>query len=241
MSSLVLFVVAIALLALFGDVFRSRKTLAEIKDSAGETKVAEEIARIGIPSLHDVYLPSSRGTTQIDHIVKIGNAIVVMETKAWSGFIYGKATDKKWWRRSFGRGMACINPIAQNAGHISAVRHIVGSDVDLRGLVVMAADASFPRGAPAGVVTLNDLAAVMRLTLVDAGRVGSVTKAWEKLVEVVEQTNLTRAMASHLETLDKTVPERRIAIARAKRQKSAAVVARKPGRIRIEDRVEPTF
>lgn len=243
MSSLIVVTVLIFVLCVVLKVWlRSRKTDAERKGADGERKVAAEIARIGLDGMHDVYLRSARGTTQIDHIVKVGNAIVVIETKAWNGFIYGDVTEKKW-RQSFRRrqSKSYLNPIVQNAGHVKAVRNIVGDVADVRSLVVMAGGATFPKGMPSGVVALSELATVMRMTLVDAGRVGSVILAWENLVDVVEGTNRRKAVKDHAETLDKTVPERRIALAQARKQEAEALKARKPGRMRIEDRVEPTF
>ena len=65
-------------------------TLAELEYKrklegvAGELKVRRLIEHRYAHSLHDIYLPYRNGTTQIDHVVLIGDRIVVVETKNYS-------------------------------------------------------------------------------------------------------------------------------------------------------------
>jgi len=53
----------------------------------GERAVRLALARLGLPALHDVVLADALGHTQIDHLVRTTQGIVVIETKTFSGWI----------------------------------------------------------------------------------------------------------------------------------------------------------
>ena len=62
---------------------------AGITGQKGETAVARQLALLGAPALHDVILADRSGLTQIDHLVLGPDAILVLETKTYAGFIEG--------------------------------------------------------------------------------------------------------------------------------------------------------
>ena len=64
-----------------------RRVKAELKGRKGEATVAEVLARVELPALHDVVLRDSRGLTQVDHLVRLPGGIVVLETKAIGGVV----------------------------------------------------------------------------------------------------------------------------------------------------------
>ena len=45
---------------------------------------------------HDIIIPSSHGTTQIDHILVSPFGIFVVETKNYKGWIYGSEDQSTW-------------------------------------------------------------------------------------------------------------------------------------------------
>lgn len=181
---------------------RKRPTAASVKGQDGERRVAKVIASLGFPALHDVYLPSDNGTTQIDHIVRVGNCIVVIETKNFGGVLYGDVHDQNW-RQSFRRrdSRSFFNPLKQNAVHVKAVKKIAGPEADVRQLVVMAGTSRFPNGTPDGVLNLADLKQWLRLTFVDAGKYSTVIGPWEMLVRAAKEGNARSARADHAETV----------------------------------------
>ena len=201
---------------------RRAPALSVIKGRDGERRVKRVVESLGFPAFHDVYLPSNNGTTQIDHVVRVGNCVFVIETKNLSGLVYGTADDLNW-RQSFrrGDGRAFLSPLKQNAIHYNAVRRVAGSEADIRPLVVMAGTARFPQGMPAGVIQIDDLKQHLRLAFVDAGRYGTVEQPWSRIASAVSGTNRRAASADHSET-----------VARAARRRS------RPG---PEGRVEPSF
>jgi hypothetical protein len=189
---------------------RKRPTAATAKGKDGERRVAKVIASLGFPALHDVYLPSDNGTTQIDHIVRAGNCIVVIETKNFGGVLYGEVHDQNWcqsFRRRDSRSF--FNPLKQNAIHVKAVKKIAGPEADVRQVVVMAGTSRFPNGTPDGVINLADLKQWLRLAFVDAGKYGSVAEPWERLTRAAKDGNTRSARAAHADTVRRATVSRR--------------------------------
>lgn len=179
-----------------------KRSAAGIKGAEGERRVSKELKRIGFPSFNDIYLPTDDGATQIDHVVRVGNAIVVIETKTYSGAVYGASRDKMW-RQSFRRGQntSFQNPIHQNYKHVLAVRAVAGAAADVRNLVAMAGDAKFPKGMPEGVVALTDLAQHLREAMVSPRQVSTGEAAWAKLATVAGQHAGRHGKALHQKAL----------------------------------------
>jgi hypothetical protein len=77
-------------------------------------------------------LKSNNETTQIDHIVLSPFGIFVIETKHWSGWIFGSANDKNWTQKLRGKTKQMHNPLHQNYGHCKAlgqILHLKESDI----------------------------------------------------------------------------------------------------------------
>ena len=66
--------------------------------------------------------PNRQYTTQIDHVVVSPYGIFVIETKNYSGWIFGSEKSKRW-KETFRttEGQYFYNPIRQNLGHIYAL------------------------------------------------------------------------------------------------------------------------
>lgn len=62
------------------------------------------------------------GYSQIDHVVITPYAIFVIETKNYSGTIYGDRNRKKW---SVNGKFPMLNPFNQNYGHIEAIKSVL--------------------------------------------------------------------------------------------------------------------
>ena len=76
----------------------------------------------GYKVLNGVYLPLSDGTTaQIDHIVVSRYGVFVIETKNYSGWIFGKADDPEWTQTFYHKRDTVQNPLRQNYKHICAL------------------------------------------------------------------------------------------------------------------------
>ena len=90
--------------------------------------------------LDDLMLPSrgNTNTTQIDHIVVSDFGIFCIETKSYSGWIFGHAQQQHWTQVIYRYKKKFYNPLRQNYVHIKAVEAIVSPKypkVPIRGFI----------------------------------------------------------------------------------------------------------
>ena len=133
------------------------------KGERGERRVARILADglgDGYILLNDVYLPrKGGGTSQIDHIVVSQYGIFVVETKNYSGWIFGKADDESWTQTLPGQKNQFPNPIRQNYGHVCALVECLGAPKDrFHGVVAFTENSVFKTPMPDGVVYTVGLA-----------------------------------------------------------------------------------
>ncbi len=117
----------IILLVILKILLRNPKHLGLV----GERKVADILS--SLPSeyhtINDVIVPTDRGTSQIDHIVVSPYGIFVIETKNYSGWIFGSENSNEW-KETFKTTDSNLfrNPIKQNWGHIYALSDFLNYD-----------------------------------------------------------------------------------------------------------------
>ena len=105
----------------------------------GEWKVRRLLRRHRVEAMHDVLLPRADGAgwTQVDHLVRLPDRILVLETKNLGGRLFGAERDDRWTQRFGRRSFQILNPLQQNALHLAAVRAAAGRDVRLEGMVLL--------------------------------------------------------------------------------------------------------
>ena len=127
------------------------------KGKRGEKLVAGRL-RKGLPDeyriLNDIYLPLPDGTTtQIDHIVVSQYGVFVVETKTYSGWIFGDEKSKEWTQSIYHKKSRFQNPMRQNYKHICALADNLGIDKSyFIGVVAFTGDCTFKTEMPDGVV-----------------------------------------------------------------------------------------
>ncbi len=103
----------------------------------------------------DLILPTRRGgLTQIDHVILSPYGLFVVETKDYSGWIFGDAASAKW-TVSYrgGRKRQFQNPLRQNFAHVKAVEDWLGVPATVvHGLVFFVGEATFKTEVPDGVL-----------------------------------------------------------------------------------------
>jgi len=62
---------------------------------------------------NDLILPSSNGTSQIDHLIVSRFGLFIIETKYMTGWIYGKPFRNKWVQNIYGKKYFFQNPLQQ--------------------------------------------------------------------------------------------------------------------------------
>jgi len=110
--------------------------------------------------LDDLLLPSlgHTNTTQIDHIVVSDFGIFCIETKSYSGWIFGNARQQHWTQVLYRYKKKFYNPLRQNYAHIKAVEAIVRPKypkVPIRGFI------AFPRAEKLNVSGTDAVGHVM--------------------------------------------------------------------------------
>lgn len=131
----------------------------------GESAVARVLSALGVPVLHDVLLLDLLGVTQLDHLVRAPDAILVIETKTYGGHITGSLDGAEWVQHLAAGEVRHVfqNPVHQNFRHCRAVEAAsAGLDVPVAGIIVSAGSATFCAALESGVVPLLRLGEVFR-------------------------------------------------------------------------------
>ncbi len=143
-----------------------RSALPHIRGRIGEWRVHIALKR-ALPAshysvFHDVTLRSGRTengpATQIDHVVVSPYGVFVIETKHYSGWIFGAERDPQWTRVRFRSKQKFQNPLLQNQCHVRALQELFGLDEShFHPLVVFTGSAEFKTPMPARVTQLGGL------------------------------------------------------------------------------------
>jgi len=172
-----------------------RELEASILGHRGEAATAAVLERLGLPALHDVVLEDGQGLTQIDHLVLLDDAIVVLETKNFSGLITGRPDGRHWTQQGETGGLLyrLRNPLRQNDRHLLAVAHVVADPaVALRGHVVAAGPARFLGAIGDLVVPLVELDAALTAAIGPPVAPLSLETAWLRLCAAAAGTAARR-------------------------------------------------
>ena len=115
-------------------IVKSKKNKSnENSGSEGESIVAKTLKKLNPEEyliLNDIMIETSFGTSQIDHVVISKRGIFVIETKHYSGLIFGNETNANW-TQQFNRGKTLFhNPVMQNFSHVMALKSALGIDKD---------------------------------------------------------------------------------------------------------------
>jgi Nuclease-related domain len=158
---------------------------AGIVGRKGENAVARALADLGVPALHDVLLADLMGLTQVDHLVRARDAILVIATKTYGGHITG-AVDRSEWVQHLADDEtrhAFQNPAYQNHRHCRAVEAVLARlDVPIAGYVVFAGSATFCDELQGAVVPIARLPALFRAGPQRACNAVHLERAWERLI-----------------------------------------------------------
>jgi len=121
---LILIIIIIAII--FTIIIRNPK----YKGKIGELKTYKELLRLNIEYLilNDVLIRNTNShTSQIDHIVLSKYGVFVIETKNYTGWIFGNYKADKWTKVFYSNKYYFLNPLKQNAGHIYALKQLLSS------------------------------------------------------------------------------------------------------------------
>ena len=85
----------------------------------------------------DVYLSLKGRSIQIDHIVVSKYGVFVIETKNYTGWIYGTVDAQEWTKNVYGEKYKFYNPLKQNYFHLKSLQSLLNlPDYMLKSFVV---------------------------------------------------------------------------------------------------------
>jgi DNA-directed RNA polymerase subunit RPC12/RpoP len=117
------FIIPLAFVLLLLFVFRIN--LPQIKGSFGEARVSSLLEKLNANEykvFNNVLIKTKNGTSQIDHIVISIYGIYVIETKNYSGWIFGNENSEYWTQIIYKAKTKFRNPVKQNWAHIYALK-----------------------------------------------------------------------------------------------------------------------
>lgn len=136
-----MYVFIFVFIAIFACVFTFIIKTPKMKGIIGEHKVRKKIGKTkeGIKYvLNDVLFDTENKSCQIDHIVINQNGVFVIETKNYSGRIYGTDAQLEWTQvLQYGKVKNKLyNPVKQNQTHIYELKKVIGKDIPIKSLIV---------------------------------------------------------------------------------------------------------
>ena len=131
----------IVIYAIFGIVFFSiiiflGLNTPKIKGWFGEKNISNRLKRLDADkyvTINDILIKNEKeSTSQIDHLVVSVYGLFVLESKNYSGWIFGNEKAEKWSQIIYKRKSFFRNPVKQNWSHVYALKSILTNYNKLR-------------------------------------------------------------------------------------------------------------
>lgn len=136
-------------------VFKSAIFKGWLGETLVRTKAARQLDSSIYRPFHDLIIPDSRGTTQLDHIYLSRFGIFVVETKHYRGWIYGSEQQARWTQVIYKQKHSFQNPLRQNYRHIKALSALLGLPENcFHSVIVFSGDYRFKTPMPANICDL---------------------------------------------------------------------------------------
>ena len=164
-----------------------RSIMNMVKGPLGEEKVAFKMwlsLDKGIyKRFHNTIIPSSNGTTQIDHILVSPHGIFIVETKNKGGWIFGSEKQAKWTQSFYGKKYSFQNPLRQTFRQKKILAEFLSVDETyIHTIIYFVGDCKFKTQLPSNVIN-SGLAKYIKMfvdKVLSIGEVDRVTKKLEK-------------------------------------------------------------
>ncbi len=102
---------------------------------------------------HNIILPSSNGTTQIDHLIVSVYGLFIVETKNKKGWIFGSARQRVWTQVIFGKKYSFQNPINQTYRQRKVLsEYLEVNETKIYTVVFFVGDCRFKTDLPVNVI-----------------------------------------------------------------------------------------
>lgn len=106
--------------------------------------------------LNDLTLPDGQaGTTQIDHILLSPYGVFVVETKNYTGWIFGGERQKMWTQKIYKKSYKFQNPLHQNYKHMKVLEAVLADILEpqlMHSVIVFMPESEFKTAMPSNVL-----------------------------------------------------------------------------------------
>jgi hypothetical protein len=103
---------------------------------------------------HDVIIPSSNGTTQVDHILVSPFGLFIVETKNRKGWIFGSETQSTWTQVVYKDKYTFQNPLRQTHRHMKVLSKFLDvNESHIQTVVYFNGDSEFKTELPSNVLS----------------------------------------------------------------------------------------
>lgn len=129
----------------------SNAYLPQLKGYIGERRIRKILESLGevVKVCNDLYVPKKNGEmTQIDHVLLSPHGIFVIETKNYTGWIFGSEDQRNWTQTIYKKKSRFYNPVMQNNTHIKALQNYLNMDVTFHSIIVFSNAATFKFNEP---------------------------------------------------------------------------------------------
>jgi hypothetical protein len=175
------------------------------KGKKGEKAVRRIIKKRLDPTIYrefsDVTIPVGDGTTQIDHVYVSPFGIFVIETKNFSGWIFGHKDQAQWMQIIYKKKYKFQNPLRQNYKHIKSLESGLGLPINtFKSVVVFTGDCTFKTKMPGEICTRSNLIDYMRSFETRILSDGQISKICTQ-INSIKQAPTSRTHRDHVKNL----------------------------------------
>ncbi|HEY8390940.1 MAG TPA: NERD domain-containing protein [Clostridia bacterium] len=158
-----------------------------VKVIIGKTKEGKQYV------LNNYMVVDEGKSSQIDHIVIRKNGVFVIESKNYSGRIYGKENQLEWTQvLKYGKVKNKIyNPLKQNATHIYRIKKILDEKVQIKSLVVFVQNNTKFIEAN-NVIPLSSLKKIIKQEDNESLTLDQMQSIYKKLIDAKQNITITK-------------------------------------------------
>jgi len=154
-----IFILAIAAALLVTLLFRSSagRLARALTEKMGKRRLSRILRSHSNNVLDDFIVPGAYGgLTRVDHAILTPGGILCIQSKHYSGVVFGEAQEPQWTNVDGVHRRKFLNPLIQNEGRARALQQIV-PDVPVAGVVVFTGAVQFASLSEENVVHVRDL------------------------------------------------------------------------------------
>ncbi len=143
--------------------FQNPKVKGRIGERAVRSVIGKDLDEETYIEFHNLIIPSRSGTTQIDHIYVSIFGIFVIETKNYTGWIFGSEKQSKWTQVVYKQKHYFQNPLRQNYAHIKALSELLKlPEEKFHSMVVFLGDCELKTQMPPNICRIRQAASYIR-------------------------------------------------------------------------------